>query len=184
MRSKAYQDKLIDIIAEQTGQKREIVSSYVMAQFEEIEKLLSKTSNANVDGLGVFRVMKTSSAKKVLFIPKFEDLDEIEKAIMSKDEVLEKETSDSSKTSTQKRNTTTDTSHITSPITNNTNPFESTSAINTQSTPSTDESDLAETDIYKEWDDMYTDNKKRNTWIIIAVIIIAALAGVFLFNIM
>lgn len=182
MKTKAFQNNLIKIISEQTGQKSEIVSAYVNAQFEEIEKLLIKTSTAKVDGLGVFRVMKTTSSKKVVFIPTFDNLDEIAKNIYE---------ASAAESSTQ-TSTLNDEFDSAQPVNvNNTSDkknevnninIDPSSLVKTEEpSPKENNTETANEDPYKTWDDFYTKKKKTYRWGTVALLVIAvALIGVII----
>ena len=189
---KAYQNELIDIIAERTGQKREIVAAYITAHFEEIESLLTKTSLAKVNGFGVFRIMNTSTGKKVLFLPKFDDNIE-----------------DVKKDAQEAKTTAIETANLTSSLNDDfefvsqTEILSDTSQPETLSESSDDDTpvDLSEifddeeedeveeeeetedsTDPYSTWDDFYTKKKKAYSWgtailVIIAIVLIGIIVA-------
>lgn len=173
------------MISERTGQNEEIVSTFLGTKFEEIEKLLNETSSANVDGLGVFRVMKTASRNKILFIPGFEALDEIKQNICLAN--LEGSTTSTSTLSDDFENieNTAEQAEATNEggadfeidalkeqITNSNKVEKETSFKDNK----TENSDPYSTNT---WDDFYSKSKKKHNWgTTILLIVAAALIGI------
>lgn len=62
---------LINKIVAQTNLPSNIVEAFVKQLFVEMEKELILSSHLKVDGLGVFRLMKSGTLRKVLFLSKF-----------------------------------------------------------------------------------------------------------------
>lgn len=170
MKTKAYQNDLIQIISEQTGQNKEIVAAFIAVQFEEIEKLLLKTSSAKVDGLGVFRVMKTTSNNKVLFIPKFDDLADVSRNIYE-ERIAENATSSFLE-------------EIESVLHPDNQTEENGLTIDQKEQNNTsNEERKGETtsDPYKTWDDFYSKNKKKSSWgTAILLVVAVALIGIII----
>lgn len=166
---KDYQNELIDIISERTGQKKEIVTAYISAHFEEIENLLTKTSWAKVNGLGVFRVMKTSSENKVLFIPKFDNLDEVAKDIQY---ATEAETTISTSSLDEDFELVPQTDNLSN------NNSENTIIANLSNAERSNEGLNGETtenisDPYNKWDELYSKKRKTYSWGTTILLIIA-----------
>lgn len=171
MKTKAYQNDLIQMISEQTGQNREIIAAYIATHFDEIEKLLNKTSSAKVDGLGVFRVMKTSSKSKVLFIPGFDELDEVKQNIyrarMAESAVSASTLNDDFDFIVQSENQVEEKSSSSSYISSD--DLSQRNATETSSDP------------YSTWDDFYSKSKKKYNWGTAVFLIIAvALIGIII----
>lgn len=178
---KDYQHELIDIISERTGQKKEIVTAYISAHFEEIENLLTKTSSAKVNGLGVFRIMKTSSENKVLFLPKFDNLEEVAKDIQ---DATEAETTISTSSLDEDFEITIQTENLSNSNSDNTpiTPvMPDLNKIQKSNESSNGNGAEATSDPYKAWDDFYSKKKKTYSWgTTILLIVAVALIGIII----
>ncbi|NDW19553.1 hypothetical protein D0T53_11615 [Dysgonomonas sp. 216] len=62
---------LIDIVSAQTNTDPKIVRLFITQLFREIEKELVESSYVQINGLGIFRIIKSSTSEKILFLGKF-----------------------------------------------------------------------------------------------------------------
>lgn len=71
MGNKANLSDLIEVITAQTGHSTQVVETFVTQLFREIEKRLVLTSSVKVDGIGLFRVIKSTEGYRILYLPNF-----------------------------------------------------------------------------------------------------------------
>lgn len=71
MSKKTNLSDLIKVISAQTRQDPELVGAFVSKLFREVEKRLITSSAVKVDGIGLFRVIKTGEGHRILFLANF-----------------------------------------------------------------------------------------------------------------
>jgi len=64
---------LVDTISSRTKQNPELVKRFITQLFKETEKELSESSFVNIEGLGIFRIIKSLPADRILFLGNFEN---------------------------------------------------------------------------------------------------------------
>jgi len=85
MNEKVNLSNLIETISFKTQQDPEVVKNFVVQLFKEIEKELIASSFVNIEGLGIFRIIKSLPSDRILYLSGFK-YDKIAKTKTENDE--------------------------------------------------------------------------------------------------